>query len=47
MHYPLRLLLCRANMVGLLNLHTLPSRETFTLIKTLQVGGGRGCEEWC
>ena len=26
-------------MVGLLNLHTLPSRETFTLVKTLQVTG--------
>ncbi|KAL4459197.1 hypothetical protein ABPG75_014062 [Micractinium tetrahymenae] len=27
----------RTNMVGLLTLHTLPTRETFTLIKTLQV----------
>jgi hypothetical protein len=26
----------RTNLVGLLNLHTLPSRETFTIVRTLQ-----------
>ena len=29
-------------MVGLLTLHTLPTRETFTLVKTLQVRGEGG-----
>lgn len=29
----------RTNMVGLLNLHTVPSREIFTIIRTMQASG--------